>query len=124
MLLDLSQKGLRVAFPEDWQVEVMMEVWRKGQITSAQAHDLTVVFGPKVGRTSVIYFLNRMVKEGLLTSDPVKEDGHLQFLYKINPLVVMQDAVVGYPFPSSPEGFKEYLVKALQMALREVPVSG
>lgn len=120
MLLDLNQKGLRVAFPHDWQVEVMMEAWKKGQITSAEAYDLCIAFGATVSRTSVIYFLNRMVEERILLSDPVKREGHLQALYRTNNFITNSG---GLP-QATAEAFKKSLVFQLRRALMEVSEGG
>jgi hypothetical protein len=124
MYLDLSKRGLRVAFQTDWQVEVMEAIWNTKSLTSLQAYKLSLTFGEQPSRTSVIYFLNRMVAEGLLSSEPITLEGHLQFLYKAKELSVRQDDVVSYPFDANEGDFKKYLIRALEMALMEVPEGG
>jgi predicted transcriptional regulator len=116
----LTQRGLRVAFEHDWQVEVMEAAWKQKQITSAEAFEISGNLGALVSRTSVIYFLNRMVDENLLVSEPVNREGHLQFLYTVRPIIEGTDGVKH----ASPEAFKAWLFIELSKALAEVPESG
>ena len=71
MKFDTSQEGLLTLF-KPYQAVLLEHIWKLNNpsrtgITSGQAHEFLQNHPDKKSRASVIYFLNDMVEEGVLT---------------------------------------------------------
>jgi hypothetical protein len=114
MLIDLDEHGIGVYFRKPWMRTIIRAAWEKGEMTSAEAWGLVYLAAP---RSTVIAFMNRCVRDGILGKEPSPKSGKtgLEFLYKAQPLALRID----WSLPPSEDGFKNYLFQKLSAALKK-----
>jgi predicted DNA-binding transcriptional regulator len=105
MIIDLEGRGIGVYFTKPWTRDLIRFAWEKGEVTSAEAWSRVYL---SVARTTVIAFLNKCVKDGLLTKEPSEKTG-LEYLYRTKS--------PGETFKPTEFGFKHYLRAKLHESL-------
>jgi predicted transcriptional regulator len=85
MRFDMSEKGLLTLF-KPYQAALMEHIWELNNpgrigITSGQAHEFLKGHPDSKSRASVIFFLNDMVEEGVLTYEEESGKGGYHRVY-------------------------------------------
>lgn len=109
MKFDTTQEGLHTLF-KPYQAALLEHIWKlnnpsKNGITSGQAHEYLQDHPDKKSRASVIFFLNDMVDESVLTYEEKSGKGGYHRVY--------------YPNMDSDQ-FAKYVTKTITDKLQEV----
>jgi predicted transcriptional regulator len=109
MIFDTSEKGLLTLF-KPYQAALMEHIWKLNNpyrtgITSGQAYEFQKDHPDGKSRASMIFFLNDMVEEGILTYEEKTGKGGYHRVY--------------YP-KMSREQFAQHVVQTITKKLKEV----
>ena len=109
MKFDTTEKGLLTLF-KPYQAALLEHIWELNNpsrtgITSGQAHEFLQDHPDKKSRASVIFFLNDMVEEGVLSYEEKTGKGGYHRVY--------------YPNMNR-EQFAQYVVETITEKLKEV----
>ena len=117
MIFDLNQTGLRRIY-RPWQIEVLKHFWNTNtSLTSREAYNHLKQKGIKtdlnkrntVSRASIIYFLDDLITDGILTYTEKTGKGGYHRIYSLAPIAETEDKFKEYVFERFTEALIDFL---------------